>query len=744
MTPTRRHSTALVLMLILAAAAALAPATGPVRVAAAQGLAPTLELVAQTPWVEAEGEWQVELHSADIGPDATIEMTLFGPVTTRQTLAETISGGDLGTFFHRVEAVRVDEVPRSDSGNLLLSIPVRDVGEFDEGRVRVREPGVMPVRIEARDAQGQPLADLITHLIRLPGDNAELDSSELLVSLVVPLHAAPALQVDGSRALEAEVVERFGDLVRELAAGPMPVTIDPTPESLVALAEGSAVGADTVGVLADMAETNQIIGAPYVELDLLSWIEAGRDSVVADTLSRGAEVTRGLTGTRPDVRTWVIDQPANTTLISRLVDLQVDQVVVDEDQLTQIPSGPIPVSTGGWFALTTDDGREVRAVATNDGLARQFLSAETPADVHRFLANMAVLQNQFSQDNRGFVFAAPDDWTPDLEALALLLQNLDGSGLVRGVTLDELFETIDRTVEPGSSPFTGPTLARDLRTAESNDLGELPTLLSEAAEEYSSYRSLLAADDPAFASLEERLLVARSADLSPSRAVAMLNAVRQEISDGLTEITLSEAAPITLTGRQGVIPLRLTNASANTVTVSVQLISDRLDFPDGETNRVELPPGDTPLDVTVRSSGSGGFPLRVVVNTPDGRIELARATYSVRSTFVPGLGIAISAAALLFLIVWWARHWRDSSRRTDLVPRAGSTDDGDDPTEPDTDDIRLTGQPTTTPPPPGPTGENPEPVEPVTVPDPGGATPARRQPRSRRAHRRPRRPRTGR
>ncbi|MCP3913219.1 MAG: hypothetical protein GY713_19995 [Actinomycetia bacterium] len=720
--------------LALLVSALLTPGLGAERRAGAQGLAPTLELVTQSPWVEAEGEWQVELLPTDIGPDATIEMTLFGPVTTRQTLAETISGSDLGPFFWRTDSpVRVDEAPRSDAGNIVLTIPLRDEGEFDEARVRVREPGVMPVRIEARDAQGQPLADLVTHLIRLPREDAELPASDLLISLVVPLHSSPSIHLDGTRSLAPAEATRFGDLVRELAAGPMPVTITPTPETLVALADGSAVGADTVGVLADMAETSQIIGTPYVDLDLLSWINAGRDAVVADTLSRGSEITRGLIGTRPDVRTWVIDQPSSTTVVSRLHDLQVDQVVIDEDELTRVPSGPIPVSTGGWFALQTDDDREVRAVATNETLGRLFLTAETPADVHEFLAHMAVLQNQFSQDNRGFVFAAPDTWAPNLDALAQLLQLLDGSGPIRGVTIDELFETIDRTIEPGGSPVNGPTLVRDLRPTVPTDLGPLPTRLREVAEQYSSYRSLLATDDPAFASLEERLLVARSADLSTVQALAMIGAVEQEITDGLTEITLSEAAPITLTGRQGVIPLRLTNTSANTVTVSVELISDRLDFPDGDITRVELPPGDTPLDVTVRSSGSGGFPLRVVVNTPDGRIELARATYSVRSTFVPGVGIAISAAALLFLVVWWARHWRDTSRGSNLVPLDDAKDQPDDASRPT--------EPTDTAP-GGPIDDDPADrvAVPGTDPDREGA-PNRR---SRRSHRRPRRPRTGR
>jgi hypothetical protein len=44
----------------------------------------------------------------------------------------------------------------------------------------------------------------------------------------------------------------------------------------------------------------------------------------------------------------------------------------------------------------------------------------------------------------------------------------------------------------------------------------------------------------------------------------------------------------------------------------------------------------------------------------------------MRSTAVPGIGIALSALAALFLAVWWARHWNTTRRARRLMPHAST------------------------------------------------------------------------
>src|SRR5690606_2449667 len=95
--------------------------------------------------------------------------------------------------------------------------------------------------------------------------------------------------------------------------------------------------------------------------------------------------------------------------------------------------------------------------------------------------------------------------------------------------------------------------------------------------------------------------------------------------------------------------------------------SDKLEFPDGDERVVSLPPGPTRLEWRVRNRTSGAFPVEVTVLTPDGTVALDATRFTMRSTAVPGVGIALSALAALFLAVWWARHWRTARRASRLL-----------------------------------------------------------------------------
>jgi len=69
---------------------------------------------------------------------------------------------------------------------------------------------------------------------------------------------------------------------------------------------------------------------------------------------------------------------------------------------------------------------------------------------------------------------------------------------------------------------------------------------------------------------------------------------------------------------------------------------------------VVLPAGVSTVNVEMESRSLGRSPLRIQIMTPD-RVLLAETSFGVRSTAVPGLGLLLSATALLFLMVWWAR-----------------------------------------------------------------------------------------
>jgi hypothetical protein len=124
---------------------------------------------------------------------------------------------------------------------------------------------------------------------------------------------------------------------------------------------------------------------------------------------------------------------------------------------------------------------------------------------------------------------------------------------------------------------------------------------------------------------------------------------------------------LTLAARDGTVPLTIRNDSGEPLHVTVRLRSQKLDFPEGDTIDQVLTEATTRIDIPVRARASGAFPLRVDITTPDGQQSLSMTRYTVRSTAISGVGLVISVGAGLFLVVWWARHWRRTRRSAKLV-----------------------------------------------------------------------------
>lgn len=143
-------------------------------------------------------------------------------------------------------------------------------------------------------------------------------------------------------------------------------------------------------------------------------------------------------------------------------------------------------------------------------------------------------------------------------------------------------------------------------------------------------------------------------------------------------MTILSEGSFRLTSREATIPLTLVNNVDAEMRVSLLLQSEKLDFvgPDGSTTGaaampLTLAPGNNPVVVPVEARTSGEFPLLISVRSPDGALSLATARLTVRSTFLSGMGVALSAGAGLFLAVWWASHWRSARRDRRLVPSPG-------------------------------------------------------------------------
>ncbi|HJR25418.1 MAG TPA: DUF6049 family protein, partial [Acidimicrobiales bacterium] len=183
-----------------------------------------------------------------------------------------------------------------------------------------------------------------------------------------------------------------------------------------------------------------------------------------------------------------------------------------------------------------------------------------------------------------------------------------------------------------------------------------------------SVEAMVGPSAPSLAELDAHLLRSQTAGLSDDGRRREIAAADGSVEDLAEAIATPDTATITLTAREGTVPLTIRNDTGGSVEVRVRLRSPKLELPEGDTFSLTLAGPTNRLDIPVRTRASGSFPFDVEVTSPDGRVELASTRYSVRSTAVSGVGLFLSIGAGLFLVVWWARHWREHRRATKLVP----------------------------------------------------------------------------
>jgi hypothetical protein len=171
--------------------------------------------------------------------------------------------------------------------------------------------------------------------------------------------------------------------------------------------------------------------------------------------------------------------------------------------------------------------------------------------------------------------------------------------------------------------------------------------------------------------IDERLLVAESADLKARRQRdPYLEGAERLIDDQLHDIQMPEGRSITLTARTGEIPVTFQNNTGKPVRVVVKIESDKLDFPRGTTESLELTRLNTTERFPVVARASGAFPIRITLESPDGNLVVGRARITVRSTAASGASLVVALGAATFLAVWWGRNAMKGRRARGLVPEA--------------------------------------------------------------------------
>jgi hypothetical protein len=663
----RRALLAAAAALVAVAAVAVAPGPGAAQVPPAV----TLRLASQTSWVEPGG--QLGLRVVVGGPvdpgDAELAVSVFRRVASRSEFALTLEDRIRGSAISVSAPAPLASLPPDPAGAVQIILPVQDPSQpVDAARLRLREPGVYPVRVELRrTGGGAVLARLVTHLVYAtppdPGDE------KLRFALVVPLHAPPALRPDGTRDLPAAERDRLGSLVGSVDAHPLvPVTLKPTPETMQALAlAGSSDEAarSTLETLRRATTGRQVMSGTYVPVSPSAFVGEQLEGEAAVQVGRGDRVLADVLGVLPDPRLAVLDEPVDDVAIEHLRRQQVDRLLVADEVLAPVD---LPVTLAQPFELDTRDVRRPRALAADVGLRAHFAPRDDPAlAAHHLLADLAVLYFDRPGRTRGVAVLPPRDWNGNRAFVDTVLDGLANSPIVTGSTVDAILAEV-----PPATTGRHDVLRRTPASAAAKGAlavaAALPAdRIREARQRIESFAAMLDSDNPRDDALEEQLLVSQSVDVAGRRRTAYLDGIDSRIDAQLALVRVPEARSITLTARRGEIPVTVLNEADYPVRLVVQVASDKLTFPSGGSRRIELPRRNTTERFSVEARSSGAFPLRVQLLSPDGGLLIGESRFTVRSTAFSGVGLVLTVGALGVLLLWWGRHLVRGRRNRRLV-----------------------------------------------------------------------------
>ena len=653
---------ALLLFAVLATLATLVPSPATAQQPPARG---RMTFVAQTPWVSPGGDFLIRVRVDRPTGASSLEfvLTVFPAVATRSEFVETLGDRMGDSALVTLQPVPLAAARTEANGDLVLTVPVRDPNlPRDPSRVLLPpRDGVYPVRVELRDRLAASVVDrFVTHLLHMPELHA---TPKLGVSFVFPVHAPPALQPNGSRKLpDADTLTAMAQGVEAVRGTSF--AIAPTPETVAALAASNDAKAKALlASLKAAAAERPTLSASYVPANLPALISSGLDGEVASQLGRGTSTLVETVAARLETHTWLAEEALDPNVIDILAGRGFDRMLTGESLLAPVPEQKLTLTRP--FVLAGRQTR-VRAVATDAGLAAHFDGAGNQSLLaYQLLADLAViyLDRPGDDERRGVAAVAPRDWRPTRQFVDVVTTGLALSPIVEPISLDTLFGAV-----PTAEDDYGNTLVRRPGVPVPGSLAEVASDLRQVRRNLDSLGSVLGSGNTTSAVIEEQLLVAESSDLKTLRQRELyVAAAERMVEDELSQIEMPEGRSITLTARTGEIPVTFKNNTGRPVHVVVRIESDKLDFPRGTVQNLELTRLNTTERFPVVARASGAFPIRITLESPDGHLVVGRARITVRSTAASGASLIVAMGAATFLAVWWGRNAMKGRRARGLV-----------------------------------------------------------------------------
>jgi hypothetical protein len=671
-------SRSLLIAIVVTTAALLAGvgAGRPPASASGTGVRPSrLTLVSQTPIVEpgqTSFALALRLGSGGAAPatDLTVAVTVYSALSSRSAFDETLGGRGLSDPLASLAPANLDQLPRDQTGDLELTVPVDTSGAASASSPAVDLPssqgGVYPVVVTLGTTTGTVLQRLVTYLVYAMSSS---QSHPLGVALILPVEAPVRLANTGQPVISPQWSAALSVLAHALAANPkVQLTLAPSSETIEALAEsGRSEDRVTLSLLATWAQSpgHQVLLSSYAPVSLSDLTRVGLSSEISSQVTRGQQVLASELRVSPTAADWWVQSgPLDRDALSALELLGVKGVVVSSSELTPVAT---TLTQAQPFELTSSSQYRPLAVIADAGLTAHFLGADPALGAHQTTADLA--QIYFEQPNsplsRAVVVTPPDGWLPEAAFLDPILNELQGNPTVKSMTLSDVFDSVAPETIDGS--------VRQRQPAENQPSpAVLPVAaLEEARQHTEALLSAAGGGLTQLSRLDNFVLAAESSGVSSRGRQRYLSSLEADVNGQLSQLSLPGGQTVTLTATAGRIPITIESHAPYPVRGVITVSSDKLTFDHGSSRLITLDQRDTTEYFDVRTHSPGDFPLEVALLSPKGNLVLLRGRFTIRSTAASAVAIGLTVGAGAFLILWWGRSLL-RSRRARLARSTGA------------------------------------------------------------------------
>jgi len=596
-----------------------------------------IRMIDQTDTVGPNGDFSAFFEVSEVPAGSSLAVDLYPRITTQAGLdaaARRAPTRSMATF--PVVAIDGDPSVAPVSTGFVINLSASDapLGPCCWS-YRLTKAGVYPVRVRLRGPDKRVIQSVVTYLVRGPEPDQEVDPSTL--ALVVASGSDAADQGPVS----ADKRSALGELTASLSAHrDVPASLALNPNLVGRLASQDPSGPAMAGLRTALEPAGrELLGAPYVDLDVASLVHADLRDELKRQAERGSQVLGESLGD-PTASTWLMDGRLDAESVNALGVLGVERLALPASAYrNKAPAGAFGlVGTPKTSRGTSIDPDAVMTSATDPILA-----------AHQQFGHLAALGTVEPGATR--IVLAEAGISDPQQVAEFVAAVAEPGAFFKLETMTELFDQGDDARQA------------ELAAPQISDLGSYPGRLKEANARLDNYSSMVPGRTDLIEGPTEALAIAARADLSNRDRTARVARVQRDLDERLGAISIPATDRVTLGARDAQFPLPIRNDLGYPVRVRIHLSApDRLSFPAEDIEAV-LEQEQTVVPIHVRTVATGDTPLTITVMSPDRGTTLSEGRYRVRSTAVSGVGILLTVGAVLFLVIWWGRHWSQSRGR---------------------------------------------------------------------------------